>query len=756
MASLDDERLTRIVAKQFRAAGNNADQREREANERARALARAGRQHGKSGRSGGGSKGTSSKSSSSRFRFPSTRVRRAPVSASQYRFERKYSNRAGSHGSPSSAVVKAHYDNDYDTPEDESRVVARVVYAPPGTPTEALDPVKMAVEAERTAGRQINSRQMAHDTTSLPKQLTDVQRERLAFRIAGRTSESMSGVPVYAAVHAPDPGNDNYHAHLSAPLREVISDGEGRFHLGERVAFEQRPQWRRDHGLEPTNHNDLKELRRQIAGECADALREAGVDHHVCERWRYGYLRLNGEGDTQVSQAKARGDVEFVNDNAFRETQRHEGPGHRRSGLPTPTQEHNAGLEVDMAPRILAQRIMADTLREAKDTKAQSWEVVREIAKRRGLTIGYVRRQHKNNTLGAVTGWRCTVAGNTVSGQQAGCTLRAASKDLRENGMLWAGTPPVFTEPSNTRMESDALQRAVESIHKEAGYSGQGGIDAAQPAQRVEAVAVHLQPVAPKVPINEIAPHHQPVKESKMDVSIVMKDLTELPPGHQAQTTLFCGQDIHPMRDSTRAKDRLLNEAERRYMVARHPDQARIRSMGDKLDRLVKEERVHASLEPKSSTWFGSTRRHDAWAKSHAQMTEQIARVKENNEFWLNKHVYADQSLIEEMDAVRAQALTRRPEESTALTEYRKQEKFSKMEGIPGRHARTVMSEIQGRQPDIIKRYKEAEAIRKADEAAAIAEQRRRQEIEDQQGRSGHRGGDSQGKQHVIPDKPKG
>lgn len=727
MPTREEEKLARQNVGRIRAANAAAEQRAREEAARARALSRGNRTRGKarggdSSNSGAGKTGgkpfrlrfhtRSSTKAGPRHSF--TRTPKAPPAISHFRFQRKYSNRAGAHGSPTSAVGKLKYDTDNFTDDPNSRVKSNIVYASAGTPRQALDPLRMAEQCEATAGRQVNSRQMAHDTVSLPKELTDVQRERLALKIAERISAAMDGVPVYASIHEPDGKNHNHHVHMSAPLRHVVDDGDGRFHLGERVAFEQRPTWREGHGLEKTNHNDLKTLRANIAWACADALKDAGVDHHVVERWRYGYLRLNGEGDTQTTRARERGDTAFVQQNEFRETQKHEGPGRRRDGEPTPSQGHNDTLEQDMAPRVLAGKILSDSISEAKSVKAQSWEQLREIAARKGLTIDFVRRRHKNGSLGKVTGWKVSVAGSTVSGQQAGMTFRAASKDLEAAGLKWANIPPDFTPPPAIKAEKGALTKAVQDLHRDATPQAVAdGAQQAKPAKYQRSGPLPAVPPGAAPQVNKVDTVHI-MKEKKMDVSAMFNDLQTLP-GDDRSAIDIANAKVQPKIDVARPAPPLLNDAQKSLMRALFPRQDLIRKMDQSIARLQDEIQAHVSSEPPKRTWLGSHKPHDKWIEQKEILDQKLLDQQRKNATWTDKYIYSNPTMIDAMD--KAVQSDKTLNDSLIRDGYSRALRISESQGPAGARARKRLAALELEHPQIIGPMKEAEAKRKAAQA---------------------------------------
>ncbi len=141
-------------------------------------------------------KAAARESKRSTWRLPVAFKRRAPASASQFHFNKKYSNAKGQGGrfTPTSALRKIRYDFGLDEKGDD-RIDFTYVSHSVNTPRFALDPELIATEAERTAGRQSNSRQMAHDTIALPDAMSIESRRALAIKIADTIREKMDGAP---------------------------------------------------------------------------------------------------------------------------------------------------------------------------------------------------------------------------------------------------------------------------------------------------------------------------------------------------------------------------------------------------------------------------------------------------------------------------------------------------------------------------------------------------------------------------------
>lgn len=348
---------------------------------------------------------SSSKSKSSSVKVP--RVRRAPASASQYHFSLKYSNRAGAHKSPLSSTGKLLYDFGLDRSDDE-RVVFIHISAPPNLPSQALDIRAIGAEAERSAGRQSNSRQMAHFDVALPRQLSVEGRNKLVVDLADDVRHRMGdAVPVFAAVHVADDANQNGHAHMSYPIRLIHAIGNcGDFVMRDRIMFEQRPLVRKAAGLKPTNHQDLRDWRYSVAQKIADAVLYETGDYELAERWRAGHLPLQ----KQVQAAAVRGDVQFVLENASRDPTLKEGYNRSRWRNKATDlggrqlQPHSTGFfetdQVIVPPKLLTQTAVAEVMRQAKGQGIAKPAHLQLFAKNCGLEIIW----KKSRTSGAVRG----------------------------------------------------------------------------------------------------------------------------------------------------------------------------------------------------------------------------------------------------------------------------------------------------------------------------------------------------------------
>lgn len=165
---------------------------------------------------------------------------------------------------------------------------------------------------------------MMHFTVALPDMLDQPSKVALVCEINKNISECFDS-PSYGAVHS-DPGNP--HLHASIPMYQVIPTPQG-YELGQRINHGLRPEERLAAGLERSRVNELTQIRQRVAHLIADAVHhhfvmlghEDAKPHHVAERWRWGFEAL----EVQVQRAAARGDVDFVRDNALREPTRKRG-----------------------------------------------------------------------------------------------------------------------------------------------------------------------------------------------------------------------------------------------------------------------------------------------------------------------------------------------------------------------------------------------------------------------------------------------
>ena len=391
----------------------------------------------------------------------------APMSASQFHHNRKFSNRAGAHRAPRSATAKIAYDLDLgrDSRHEISRVDYVFVSAGPDTPHAALDSMRMAQACETATGKRANSRArlMGHDTIALPHILSPDARRALVRQIADDIRNSLDGVPVCAATHTPDPGRRNWHLHASFPLRHVHSIGDrGDFRLGDKVMFEQRPQVRRAAGLPATNHSELRAIRARIAGRIADALAADGHEYHVSERWRHGHLRLH----EQVAAAARRGDVQFVIENAHRDASHKEGLGASRwrhaagDGKRASAVGHNADVRQQCEMRTpgtqtIMRTLVGRVLAEAQRAGISDPEHIRMLARDHGLSISWVRKRGGRGT--PVTGVQVHIPGGPVlSGRAVGASLGELSRQFG-----WQAPPAYVRYAAKTGLEFEAYAAQV-------------------------------------------------------------------------------------------------------------------------------------------------------------------------------------------------------------------------------------------------------------------------------------------------------
>ena len=385
---------------------------------------------------------------------------RAPKTASRFHFNKKYSNRAKAHRAPSSAVVKLKYDFRLDRPEGGRNDLDFVyVCGPDGIPESALDPIQMAFASEDALGRKANlkARIMGHDTIALPADLIKSQRHELVRNLADHYQKTL-GVPVYCAAHLPDSGNRNYHLHLSHPLRNVHDDGKGGFRLGEKILFEQRPNVRKEAGLSPTNHNDLKNLRMNVANIIADSMSDAGLDCQQSERWRHGHLRLS----QQLQEASKRGDTQFIDDNFGRDPTRHEGPNTAEwSVRPNDPKRvaaitHNRDVAMyEAGPELITRTLLNRVLDQSKKISITDPEQFRMLARDHGLSIHWIRK--KGDKTAPVSGVQYQIVGGPkIAGKQVGASIG----DLKRR-FGWAESPAYHRYPARTGPEFEKYSQCI-------------------------------------------------------------------------------------------------------------------------------------------------------------------------------------------------------------------------------------------------------------------------------------------------------
>ncbi|MVW80113.1 MobA/MobL family protein [Bordetella sp. 02P26C-1] len=389
------------------------------------------------------------------------RIPMAPPSSSKYHAYTNFSNRAGSRKSPKSAINKVNYDYELKRKETEiSRLDYVYVSAPDGTPTNALDPLLMAQACERSLAKRANNNAhiMGHGEISLPHELTKEQRHKLVRDIADAYRDRL-GVPIYTATHEPHDGNRNWHVHPSYPLREVLTDGKGGFRLGNKLPDFQRYNQRKDAGL-PPRPTFIKDMREVVAALCADALRDAGVDHHLAERWRHGNKTL----PAQVDAAMARGDVLFVAENYGRDPTRKEGNSTNlwrtksKSEQRRAAEQHNRDVQAGtLGPEALTRTLVNRVLTLAKRAGINDPEAIRMLARDHSLSIEWVRA--KGGKGAPVTGVRVQMQGGPkVAGKVVGASL----PELRRR-FNWTDPPTYHRYPSKEGPTFDQYAQAVQT-----------------------------------------------------------------------------------------------------------------------------------------------------------------------------------------------------------------------------------------------------------------------------------------------------
>ena len=331
-------------------------------------------------------------------------TQKTPVSASKFSLHHCYSNANGAHGSPRNCVDKVCYDWDLSNASGGSRVAFTHVSAAPPHADFAKDILTVAKACKKFAGRQCTCRQMSHVTIAVPSDLSEAGRRQLCIDICDGIRANRDGVPVYAALHQPVSGSKNFHIHISHPLRRLVRSRSGTWTLGERITTEWRPGQRVKAGLPKTAHDDIRQLRSEVATQIADALSAEGVNYHIVERWRHGHERLR----QQVRRAAQRGDTEFVQDHALREPTKHDWPSGRRSA-PSPDSLPNhcnpsAGIERLNGGLSALSRLVDHVVTQAVALKLRRPALLRLLALDSDVLINWYRPTLKSGLKGKVKG----------------------------------------------------------------------------------------------------------------------------------------------------------------------------------------------------------------------------------------------------------------------------------------------------------------------------------------------------------------
>ena len=213
------------------------------------------------------------------------------------------------------------------------------IFVPNDAPAWAVQRSALWNAAEQAETRK-NSTVAREFIVAIPASLDETQRRELVSRFA-QAMVFRHGVAVDAAIHLPDPkGNHrNYHAHILFSTRRLEAEG-----------FTKKTRELDDLKSGPV---ETVHWKRQWGELSAEALKQIGKVEEG-ERWRHGYRTL----PEQVIQAKARGDLGFVEQNEGRRATVHLGPTVvqlERDGFQTErgdqhreTQAHNAQV-IDLA-----------------------------------------------------------------------------------------------------------------------------------------------------------------------------------------------------------------------------------------------------------------------------------------------------------------------------------------------------------------------------------------------------------------------
>lgn len=435
-AEQEAERLARDIMRAFQRAARATD----------RSSSRMSR--GAGGRRGGG-------------RMPiSGRARRAPTSASQFHLHVKKSKSSGVGRAPVSCVGKIKYDmglGENDPYQD--RVKAAFVSAPAGTPAAARDPLRMAEacfeRARRSKYANANTGQMLHIDSALPNSLSPDRLAQLSGDINQKISDRF-GVPAFSGVHL-DYGN--HHIHASVPLHEVLDDGEGGFTLGDRIDHTKRPSEREALGLPRSPAGELRELRQDIAGLIADAVRDEHPDDpHMAERWKHGHQTLS----TQVEEAAKRGDVAFVLENISRDATKKEGPPPSAWRAAPSNARRDAAVEHNRsagkpssvpAPELITKTLVNRLIDLAQKAQIDTPEGFRMLARVHGLHIHWALSKEGKGVQGVTFSVQ---GGPRIAGRRLGASLGVLQKKMR-----WAEKPEYQRFPPKRGDEFDAYMKRV-------------------------------------------------------------------------------------------------------------------------------------------------------------------------------------------------------------------------------------------------------------------------------------------------------
>jgi len=260
------------------------------------------------------------------------RTRNTPSTASNFHMSLRKSCASGYDGNPSSALQKMRYDlglwaNDMSR---TSRVVAVFVDGLKEELTLVRDPLELARKCELRAveNKKANGRttQMLHIDLALPTGLDHDTLMQLSSNINAVISEILKS-PSWGCVHMDD---GNPHLHASIPVYQIVRKNKDTYVLGGRIPHMLPKAERQKLNLPSDRRTDWNNLRMVIAYLISKYLWESYARtktlspevFHLCDRWRCGYKKLY----QQVLDAKNRGDIDFVLENAGRAPTKKRGP----------------------------------------------------------------------------------------------------------------------------------------------------------------------------------------------------------------------------------------------------------------------------------------------------------------------------------------------------------------------------------------------------------------------------------------------
>lgn len=640
--------------------------------------------------------------------------RGVPKSASQYRTNTSYSNRAGKNKAASSSLRKVCYDwmlnaTDPETGEFISHgrkkddVAFTYAHIKDGLPGGARDPVAVATKCyESSYGKRGDTRQMSHHTISLPTQLDSDQLNALTEDLSQLISELHDDVPVFAARHLPDGQNDNHHVHIDHPIHHIVADPDDPdgFKLGDRISHFARPEEREALGLPKTNHQEVRELRKQVAHTIADHMERAGLDYNLCERWRHGHLRLNQGKENQITHAVKRGDALFVEENASRAVTQHEGPGGRRvEGASESQKSHNNDLPT-LSPEVLAETVLNRVINDAHTAGLDDWQHVQMLSEKYGLNIKWNRTRTREGgrvKYGNVSGVSYEIQGVKLSGKAVNMPFSKLKKQF-----------PDLDNPTWKTKVSDTVRADFENKLKQAGLNGYNlrsavnELSEANEAAFTEAATAAIQK-AQKSSAKEVKAMDTQVAEApKIDVQALLKDVSQLPPDEPiappppkqpAPAPTAATPPAKPPRVRvTQSMIDSLTDLEREYLQnvydSRDLWNTPIANAKGRILKLKEMRRQHARLEPDMPTLpvkkgfiFKRTiqvpnPKHQRWSERFDQIEQQISDTQSKLDSFLNNKVYPStynklSNMGDRLDEQRIEAQQQKHDnEHEALREY--------------------------------------------------------------------------------------